>query len=150
MGLETLAEQFAAQALRFELLALDTKGADDGFVENINVIVGEGASPITEGALPKIAAAAKQEVERSGVAYESLSQSVVRIGDVRCARLEGRITMAGQATIRTLSYYLPGRDRHAVPSYTPPKRPTNATSPSLMRPRPRPGEPSSPRTGARR
>jgi len=100
-------------------LALDPEQWDDGFVENMNVVVqtGKRALPATQEVLAEVAKAAEAEATKAGLKYHPTKIEVVKVGGVNAGRIEADMTAPGVVS-KMVQYMIPGDKSQAMLTYT--------------------------------
>jgi hypothetical protein len=103
---------------KYVAYAMDFAHADDGFAENFNAIVDPGSEPITEKLLDVVASGMSAEIgKQAGGSAEVRERGLVNVGGVRAGRLVADIHL-GAINTRAMMYILPGKDEHAVVTYS--------------------------------
>ena len=103
---------------KYAAYAMDLAHADDGFAENFNAIVDPGSEPITEKLLDAVANGMSGEIaKQAGGSAEVRERSLVTVAGVRAGRLVADIHL-GAINTRAMMYILPGKDEHAVVTYS--------------------------------
>jgi len=107
-----------AHSGKYVAYAMDLAHADDGFAENFNAIVDPGSEPITEQLLDAVATGMSAELGRTaGGSAEVRERGLVTVAGVRAGRLVADIHL-GAIHTRAMMYILPGKDEHAVVTYS--------------------------------
>ena len=102
---------------RFAFFAADLASADDGFMENVNVIVDQGSTAITTSFLKEVVDNISGEVKKNGAKYDVLEYSLTKLKGVSVGRYVGEITLGGN-TVKQIGYILPGKNEHAIATYS--------------------------------
>ena len=112
-----LAAQFRQATYTF--FAADLDGRGDGFMENVNATVYPKPHAINLAELKEIGEQIDAEVKKVDPRFsmQILDTKVVKIGGVECGRYIGLLTM-GDKVVQQISYLLPGRNEHAVLTYS--------------------------------
>ena len=100
-------------------LAMDPDHWDDGFVENLNVVVqsGKRALPATREVLAEVVKAAEAEATKGGLKYHATKIEVVKVGGVNAGRIEVDMTAPGVES-KMVQYMIPGDKSQAMLTYT--------------------------------
>lgn len=100
-------------------LAMDPEHWDDGFVENMNVVVqtGKPAFAATPATLGEVVKAIEAEATKSGLSYHLTKMDVVKVAGVTAGRLEGELKTPAVAT-KLVQYVLPGERSQAMLTFT--------------------------------
>lgn len=105
-------------------MAMDPEHWDDGFVENMNVVVqtGKRALPSTPEVLAEVAKAAEAQAAKAGLTYRTTKMEVVKVAGVSAGRLEAELKSPAVAT-KLVQYVIPGEMSEAMLTFT--TTPTN-------------------------
>jgi hypothetical protein len=105
-------------------MAMDPEHWDDGFVENMNVVVqtGKRALPSTPEVLAEVAKAAEAQATKAGLTYRTTKMEVVKVAGVSAGRLEAELKSPAVAT-KLVQYVIPGEMSEAMLTFT--TTPTN-------------------------
>jgi hypothetical protein len=100
-------------------LAMDPEHWDDGFIENMNVVVqtGKNALPSTPEVLAEVAKAAAAEAAKAGLTYRTTKVEVTKVAGVNVGRLTADLTGPGVAA-KQVQYMIPGDRSEAMLTYT--------------------------------
>jgi hypothetical protein len=100
-------------------LAMDPAHWEDGFVENMNVVVetGKRALAATPEVLSEVAKAAEAEAAKAGLKYRTTKVEVVKVNGVNLGRMEAELTAPGGA-MKLIQYMIPGNRSQAMLTYT--------------------------------
>jgi hypothetical protein len=100
-------------------LAMDPEHWDDGFVENMNVVVqtGKRALPATREVLAEVVKAAEAEAKKGNLEYHATKIEVVKVGGVNAGRIEVDMTAPGVES-KMVQYMIPGDKSQAMLTYT--------------------------------
>jgi len=100
-------------------LAMDPEHWDDGFVENMNVVVqtGKRAFAATPATLAEVVKAIDAEATKSGLTYQATKVEVVKVAGVTAGRVEGDLKTPAVAT-KLVQYVIPGEMSQAMLTYT--------------------------------
>jgi hypothetical protein len=100
-------------------LAMDPEHWDDGFIENMNVVVqtGKNALPSTPDVLAEVAKAAAAEAAKAGLTYRTTNVEVTKVAGVNVGRLTADLTGPGVAA-KQVQYMIPGDRSEAMLTYT--------------------------------
>jgi hypothetical protein len=101
----------------FAFFAAELDGADDGFMENVNVIVDPGSTRITSTFLKEVVDNIGAEVQKSGAQYRVVESGLSKVNGVTVGRYVGEMTIAG-STVKQIGYILPGKNEHAIATYS--------------------------------
>jgi hypothetical protein len=106
-----------AKGGRFAFFAADLAGPDDGFIENVNVLIDPGATAITSTFLKQVVDSIGDEVKKSGAQYRVVESGLTKVNGVSVGRYVGELTMAG-VTVKQIGYLMPGKNQHAILTYS--------------------------------
>jgi hypothetical protein len=108
-----------ARAQKLPFFAADVQHANDGFMENANVVLVDGTIVINEQTIRTWAENMDAEVKKQSAiaSLKLLETTIVQIGGVHCARLVALLTI-GQGTVQQVTYVIPGHRQHAVLTYS--------------------------------
>src|SRR5262249_21352387 len=104
---------------QFDYVAIDSENWDDGFVENMNVIVSTGKRPLvpTPELLAEVGKGLGAEAVTQGMSYRALKVEVVKVAGVTSGRIVGEMTRPDRVT-RLVQYSIPGDLSNATLTYT--------------------------------
>lgn len=112
--------QFIAdgRAAGFVFLAADLAHADDGFMENENVLVQRLGEPVTQAYVDGVMTEVQAEHSRRGTPkFKVLEQGMTTIADVAVGRLVSGFESDG-IDIRQIAYLIPGGDSVAIMTFS--------------------------------
>ena len=100
-------------------VAMDPEHWDDGFIENMNVVVqtGKRALPSTPEVLGEVAKAAEAQATKAGLAYKATKVEVVKVAGVTAGRLEADVKASGVVR-KLVQYVIPGEMSEAMLTFT--------------------------------
>jgi hypothetical protein len=103
----------------FAFFAIDLDHGDDGYAENVNAVIREGARPplATVALLDELEPLIQAEVSKQGMSYRALKKEVVKIAGVTAGRMVGELRGPGLFT-KMVQYTIPGKLSHATLTFS--------------------------------
>jgi hypothetical protein len=106
-----------ARKNHFAFCAADIDHADDGFMENVNAIVEPGTAKIDMTFMHQLGESIAEEAKKSGSNHHVVELGLAKAGSVTVGRYVSELG-APPNTVKQVGYILPGKDQHAIVTYS--------------------------------